>query len=83
MAKRQKLDPAVTEKYVAELRALTRTKAKRIASLKDIEEQIGQTVRDAFHAGVKVGPMIDATGMSGSRIFQLKFAERDKALAAQ
>jgi hypothetical protein len=83
MAKRQKLDPAITERYVTELRALTRTKVKRIAAVKEIEDQVGDCVRRAFADGVKVGPMIEATGLSGSRIFQLKFAERDRELAAQ
>jgi hypothetical protein len=36
-------------------------------------------VRAAFAEGVLVGPMIKATGLSGSRLFQIKHAERDRA----
>src|SRR4051812_33843389 len=72
MAKRQRLDPAITERYVAELRSLTRARLKRAAAVKEIEEQIEATVRAAFAAGVKGGPPVQAPGVSGSRAFHPK-----------
>ena len=33
--------------------------------------------------GVLVGPMKEATGLSGSRLYQLKWADRDRQLKEQ
>ena len=44
----------------------------------EAEEELGVAVRGAFDEGVLVGPMKEATGKSGSRLYQLKFALRDE-----
>jgi hypothetical protein len=40
------------------------------------QQKLGEAIRAAFADGVLVGPMKIATGLSGSRIYQLKFALR-------
>jgi hypothetical protein len=51
---------------------------RRRAAVKDAETDLNNAVRAAFAEGVLVGPMIKATGLSGSRLFQIKFQERDR-----
>jgi hypothetical protein len=51
---------------------------RRRSAVKDAEQELNKAVRAAFAEGVLVGPMVKATGLSGSRLFQIKFELRDK-----
>ncbi len=78
MAKRKRPDPAITEKHVAILRPLSLKleAAKKLAT--EAQEELAEAVRTAFEDGMLVGPMKEATGKSGSRLYQHKFATRDQ-----
>lgn len=85
MAKRKKPDPAITERHVSILRPLALKLERRRKAVDETEQQLGEAVRAAFDEGVLVGPMKEATitptrprGLSGSRLYQLKFALRDE-----
>jgi hypothetical protein len=55
---------------------------RRRSAVKDAEQELNRAVRGAFAEGVLVGPMVKATGLSGSRLFQIKFELRDKPQSA-
>ena len=78
MAKRKRPDPAITEKWTEILRALASKLARQRKRVDETEAELGEAVRGAFAEGVLVGPMKEATKKSGSRLYQLKFALRDK-----
>jgi len=79
IAKRKKPDPSITDKWTGELTKLSSAVLRRRNAVKDAEVELNAAVRAAFAEGVLVGPMIKATGLSGSRLFQIKHAERDRA----
>lgn len=79
MAKRSRPDPAITAKWVDVLKELSLKKVRRQNAVDEVEEELGNAVRQAFAEGVLVGPMKEATGLSGSRLYQLKFELRDRA----
>lgn len=62
---------------MAELAKLSSTVLRRRTAVKEAEDELNDAVRAAFGEGVLVGPMIKATGLSGSRLFQIKHALRD------
>lgn len=78
MAKRRRPDPAITAKWVDTLRGLARKLAKQRQAVADTEAELGDAVRAAFDEGVLVGPQKEATGLSGSRLYQIKFQLRDE-----
>lgn len=77
MAKRKRPDPAVTAKWVEILRRLTAKLARQRRAVDVTEAELGVAIRAAFDEGVLVGPMKEATGKSGSRLYQRKFELRD------
>lgn len=78
MAKRRRPDPEITERWTAVLRPLAAKLAKRRRLVDETEEELGEAIRGAFNEGVLVGPIKEATGLSGSRAYQIKFALRDQ-----
>jgi hypothetical protein len=82
MAKRARPEPAITQKWEDILRPLVQKKTRRLKLVKEVEKEIEVAVQGACSEGVLVGPLKKVTGLSGSRIYQLKFAERDAAAAA-
>lgn len=78
MAKRKRPDPAITDRWVNELRQVTHGLTRRRKSVEEYELKLEETVQGAFSDGVLVGPMKEVTGLSGSRLYQLKFAKRDR-----
>jgi hypothetical protein len=46
------------------------------ASMIDADVRIATFVREAFRAGMTVGPIVDATGLSKARIYQLRDGRR-------
>lgn len=77
MARNPRPDPAITEKWSGELTRLAGVAAKRRAALLEAQQELHDAVRAAFTEGVLVGTMVKATGLSGSRIFQIKFENRN------
>jgi hypothetical protein len=80
VAKRKRPDPAVTEKWVKELRPITAKLIRQRKAVEVTEKELGEAIRGAFDDGVLVGSLKDATGLSGSRVYQYKFQLRDQAL---
>lgn len=78
MAKRRRPDPAITEKWVEVLRHLSQKLQRRRKAADEAEAELGGAIRGAFAEGVLVGPIKEATGLSGSRCYQVKFALRDE-----
>lgn len=78
MAKRKKPDPAITDRWVTELRQVSQRLGRRRRAVEEAELELENAVQGAFAEGVLVGPMKEATGLSGSRLYQLKFAKRDR-----
>ena len=78
IGKRKKPDPAITDKWVAELTQLRDTVATSRAAVKAAEDALNTAVRAAFDEGVLSSPMTGATGLSSSRLFQIKHALRDE-----
>lgn len=76
MAKRKQPDPAITERWVGVLQKLAQQLARRRKLVEEAEQELGDAVRAAFAEGVLVGPMKEATGLSGSRLYQIKFQHR-------
>lgn len=83
MARRKSPDPAVTDRWVDVLLLVNKEVMQRREALEQAEDNLGKAVRAAFREGVLVGPMMQATGLSGSRIYQLKWALRDAGLEAE
>lgn len=82
MAKRAQPDPRITDKWMGKL-AVTADRldvARKIVAA--LEAQRDEDVRGAFSEGVVVGALKPATGLSGSRIYQIKFALRDAGAEA-
>lgn len=78
MAKRRRPDPAITAKWTEILRRLAGKLARQRKAVDETEAQLGDAIRGAFDEGVLVGPIKEATGLSGSRAYQIKFALRDE-----
>ena len=76
MAKRRRPDPAITDKWVRTLRATQRKLVRQQRALDETAAQRGEQVRAAFDEGVLVGPLKEVTGLSGSRLYQIKFELR-------
>ena len=57
---------------------LANKRDRRQKLVDETEDEIGDAVRAAFDEGVLVGPIKEAVGRSGSRVYQLKFALRDQ-----
>jgi hypothetical protein len=77
MARRKSPDPAITWRWVGVLRPAAEELARLRTDVEQAEQVLGKAVRAAFAEGVLVGPMMQATGLSGSRLYQLKWALRD------
>lgn len=78
MARNPRPDQAITDRWSAELSRLANVTAERRHSLALAQKDLHHAVRAAFSEGVLVGTMVKATGLSGSRLFQIKFELRDK-----
>lgn len=76
MAKRTRPDPVITDRWVARITMLSQELSRRRKRVEESEQELGDAVRSAFAEGVLVGPMKQATGLSGSRLYQLKFEHR-------
>jgi hypothetical protein len=74
MGKRQKLDPAITEKWATVVAKLSNDVQANRAAVKKSESDFNEAVRDAFSDGVQAGPLAQASGLSTSRLFQIKHA---------
>lgn len=79
MAKRRRPDPAITAKWTEILRRLAAKLARQRKAVDETEAELGDAIRGAFDEGVLVGPIKEATGLSGSRAYQIKFQLRDDA----
>ncbi len=77
MAKRRRPDPAITEHWTNVLTADTEKVNERRQLAAEAEGEREDHIRGAFSEGVLVGPIKAATGLSGSRAYQIKFALRD------
>lgn len=78
MAKRRKPPPEVSEKWVNVVATISRKLAKRRLLVQEAEEELKDAVRGAFAEGVLSTELTKVTGLSGSRLFQIKFEDRDR-----
>ena len=78
MGKRQKLDPAITEKWTQVIAELSKEVAAHRTAVKTSETNFNSAVRAAFSEGVQAGPLAQASGLSTSRLFQIKHALKDR-----
>jgi hypothetical protein len=78
VAKRKKPEPAITEHWTSVLTASTQKVMRRRKAAEEAEAEREEHIRGAFSEGVLVGPIKEATGLSGSRCYQIKFALRDQ-----
>lgn len=78
MAKRRAPDPAVTERWADIISSLTKKLGRRQQAAAETKDELDEAIRSAFDEGVLVGPIKEATGLSGSRCYQIKFALRDQ-----
>ena len=75
MARNPSPSPVVTAHWSAELARLAQAAQRRKDAAQDAQHVLHTAVREAFSQGVLVGAMIKATGLSGSRLFQIKHAK--------
>ena len=78
MARNPRPDPAISDRWTVELTKLSTAVAKKKQAAGAAQQELHAAVRAAFSEGVLVGTMVKATGLSGSRLFQIKFELRDK-----
>lgn len=78
MARNPRPDPAITNRWSAELTRLSTAALARKQEAAEAQRELHEAVRAAFAEGVLVGTMTKATGLSGSRLFQIKFELRDR-----
>lgn len=78
MARRKQPDPAVTARWHNVLSRLHGRLTRQKLAVADTEREIQKNVYDAFHEGVLASPLKDATGLSSSRLHQLRVAERER-----
>jgi hypothetical protein len=83
VARKPRPDPIIAEIWAERLRRIMEKLARARRLVDEIMAELEDAVQGAFDEGVLVGTMMEATGLSGSRIFQLKFAKRDRAKAAK
>lgn len=76
MARNPRPDQAITDRWSAELGRLAGVTNERKHALLQAQNDLHNAVRAAFAEGVLVGTMVKATGLSGSRLFQIKFEQR-------
>ena len=79
MPKRSRPDPGVTEKWVNRLTQIIAERERRQRSAAEIDEELESAVEQATLEGVLISDLTEPTGLSSSRLFQLKFAKRDRA----
>jgi len=77
MARNPRPDPKVADHWAARLSLLSTAVERCKHETKVAQQDLHEGVRAAFADGVLVGTMIKATGLSGSRLFQIKFELRD------
>lgn len=77
MAKKARPDPSITDKWVKQLADTADLLEIAHGIVAELEARRGVQVRGAFSEGVLVGALKKATGLSGSRLYQLKFELRD------
>ena len=78
MARNPRPAQEITDRWATELAVLATTAQQRKQEAQTAQTALHDAVRSAFTEGVLVGTMVKATGLSGSRLFQIKFELRDK-----
>lgn len=78
MARNPRPDQEITDRWSSELGRLAGVATDKRHALAQAQNDLHHAVRAAFAEGVLVGTMVKATGLSGSRLFQIKFELRDK-----
>ena len=78
MARNPRPDQAITDKWHATLSHLAQAAEEARQDADAARHDLHVAIRSAFAEGVLVGTMVKATGLSGSRLFQIKFELRDK-----
>lgn len=73
MAKRRRPPPEITQRWTDILRPIAQQLAQQRQQVDQTRKELGAAIRGAFNDGVLVGPLKQATGLSGSRIYQMKF----------
>ena len=76
MARNPRPEQSITDRWSLELARLAGVTAEKRHDLALAQNDLHHAVRAAFSEGVLVGTMIKATGLSGSRLFQIKFELR-------
>ncbi|MEI7780301.1 MAG: hypothetical protein WCJ18_00075 [Planctomycetota bacterium] len=78
MARNPRPAQEVTDRWAQQLVKLSNLAIQHKKTAMEAQQGLHAGVRAAFEEGVLVGTMIKATGLSGSRLFQIKFEHRDK-----
>lgn len=73
MARNPRPPQEITDRWAKELAALSKAARRRKQEAAKAQAALHDAVRSAFSEGVLVGTMTKATGLSGSRLFQIKF----------
>ena len=79
MARNPRPAQEVTDRWASQLTQLSKQAIQHKKTATESQQQLHVAVRAAFEEGVLVGTMIKATGLSGSRLFQIKFENKPKS----
>jgi hypothetical protein len=79
MAKRRRPDPEVTEEWAQKLREVTERLGPQQQVANTTRAEREDLIRGAFKDGVWVSAIHESTGLSKSRLFQIKFAGVEKS----
>lgn len=76
MANRKAPEQAVTDKHVALLEKATAKRAKSYEDFTKADAEFRDAIRSACKAGLLAAPMVAATGLSDTRIYQIRDSRR-------
>ncbi len=76
MANRKAPPEEVTDHYVTAITKLRRKRERAVEKAAQAEDDFRTAIREACEAGLTVGPLKDASGLSETRIYQLRDGRR-------
>ena len=77
MANRKGPEQTVTDMHVALVEKAVKKHDKKKCEALEAEQDLRVVIRQAFEAGLTAGPIKAASGLSGSRLYQIRDGKRN------
>jgi len=76
MANRRQADPEVVEHHVVIISEAAESRDTLIKEVGEADEKLRLAIKEAFDAGITAGPIKKASGLSESRLYQIRDGRR-------